>query len=222
VNARNERFEVTDTYTGVSACQHYALSFSIEQKEDVAEGAAEFRIIVDDSFNDPKTHDVVVVIDKSAPSVSGPDNLIRYVDDPAHDCVIELNTTLPMETLIIEHDDMGLASAGLPVAVSRMVSETLVSGNENEAERIYTVSTRIFTIIGAVIAAVMFFGADILAALIKAKAELYIGLCGLSFNTGFSHYFLPRISRIASRSASICSRVPTVMRLKSFILSLVK
>lgn len=60
-----------------------------------------------------------------------------------------------------------LASAGLPVAVSRMVSETLVSGNTDEAERIYKVSTRIFTIIGAVIAAVMFFGADILASVIK-------------------------------------------------------
>ncbi len=61
-----------------------------------------------------------------------------------------------------------LASAGLPVAVSRMVSETLVSGNYGEAERIYKVSERIFTIIGAVIAAVMFFGADLLAALIKS------------------------------------------------------
>ena len=60
-----------------------------------------------------------------------------------------------------------LASAGLPVAVSRMVSETLVAGNQREADRIYTLSARIFTIIGAVIAAVMFFGADLLAALIK-------------------------------------------------------
>ena len=60
-----------------------------------------------------------------------------------------------------------LASAGLPVAVSRMVSETLVSGNTDEAERIYKVSSRLFTIIGAVIAAVMFFGADLLASLIK-------------------------------------------------------
>jgi len=59
-----------------------------------------------------------------------------------------------------------LASAGLPVAVSRMVSETLVSGNTDEAERIYTVSARILTIIGAVIAAFMFFGADLLANLI--------------------------------------------------------
>lgn len=60
-----------------------------------------------------------------------------------------------------------LASAGLPVAVSRMVSETLVSDNTDEAEQIYKVSVRIFTVIGAVIAAFMFFGADLLAELIK-------------------------------------------------------
>ena len=60
-----------------------------------------------------------------------------------------------------------LASAGLPVAVSRMVSETLVAGNTDEAERIYTLAIRVFTIIGAVIAGVMFIGADWLAALIK-------------------------------------------------------
>lgn len=60
-----------------------------------------------------------------------------------------------------------LASAGLPVAVSRMVSETLVNGNTDEADVIYKVSVKIFTIIGAVIAAIMFFGADLLAAIIK-------------------------------------------------------
>ncbi len=60
-----------------------------------------------------------------------------------------------------------LATAGLPVAVSRMISETLVSGNTDEADKIYKVSLKIFTILGAVIAAVMFFGADLLAALIK-------------------------------------------------------
>ena len=49
-----------------------------------------------------------------------------------------------------------LASAGLPVAVSRMISETLVSGNDDEAERIYEVAVRVFTVIGAVIAGFMF------------------------------------------------------------------
>lgn len=60
-----------------------------------------------------------------------------------------------------------LASAGLPVAVSRMVSETLVAGNTDEAERIYKVSMRVFTIIGAIVAAFMFMRADWLAGKIK-------------------------------------------------------
>lgn len=60
-----------------------------------------------------------------------------------------------------------LASAGLPVAVSRMISETLVSGNNDEAEKIYKLSIQVFTIIGAVIAGIMFFGADLLATIIK-------------------------------------------------------
>ncbi len=78
-----------------------------------------------------------------------------------------------------------LASAGLPVAVSRMVSETLVGGNTDEADRIYKVSVRIFTVIGAVIAAIMFFGADLLAELLKnPNAALSIRV--LSFTAFFS------------------------------------
>jgi len=57
-----------------------------------------------------------------------------------------------------------LASAGLPVAVSRMISETLVSGNHDEAERIYQVAVRMFTAIGAFIAGFMFVFGDWLAA----------------------------------------------------------
>lgn len=78
-----------------------------------------------------------------------------------------------------------LASAGLPVAVSRMVSETLVSGNTDEADRIYKVSVSIFTVLGAIIAAVMFFGADWLAELLKnPNAALSIRV--LSFTAFFS------------------------------------
>ena len=57
-----------------------------------------------------------------------------------------------------------LASAGLPVAVSRMISETLVSGNTDEAERIYTIAVRLFTAIGAGIAGFMFLFGNWLAA----------------------------------------------------------
>ena len=57
-----------------------------------------------------------------------------------------------------------LASAGLPVAVSRMISETLVDDNHDEAERIYQIAVRLFTVIGAFIAAFMFLFGDWLAA----------------------------------------------------------
>ncbi len=59
-----------------------------------------------------------------------------------------------------------LASAGLPVAVSRMISETLVSGNHDEAKRIYEVASRLFAAIGAFVAAFMFIFGDWLAGLI--------------------------------------------------------
>jgi len=78
-----------------------------------------------------------------------------------------------------------LASAGLPVAVSRMVSETLVNGNTDEADRIYKVSVSIFTAIGAVIAAVMFFGADWLAELL-ANPNAALSIRVLSFTAFFS------------------------------------
>jgi stage V sporulation protein B len=60
-----------------------------------------------------------------------------------------------------------LASAGLPVAVSRMISETLVRGNRDEAERIYNVALRLFAVIGAVVALFMFLFGDWLAGLIN-------------------------------------------------------
>ena len=60
-----------------------------------------------------------------------------------------------------------LASAGLPVAVSRMISETLVRENHDEAQKIYKVSIRLFIYIGAALAAIMLIFGDGLAALLN-------------------------------------------------------
>lgn len=60
-----------------------------------------------------------------------------------------------------------IASAGLPVAVSRMVSEALQKGNPDYAEKIHRISLFIFTLIGIVVSAVMFFGAEMFADFIK-------------------------------------------------------
>ncbi|MBQ7599281.1 MAG: polysaccharide biosynthesis protein [Clostridia bacterium] len=59
-----------------------------------------------------------------------------------------------------------LASAGLPVAVSRMISETLVNENHDEAQKIYKVSARLFLAIGAVVAGAMLIFGDALAKMI--------------------------------------------------------
>ena len=63
-----------------------------------------------------------------------------------------------------------LASMGLPVAVSRVVSETLVSDNYAEAEKIYKVSIRLFAVIGIVVAAVMAIFGDQLAFLLEGNS----------------------------------------------------
>ena len=63
-----------------------------------------------------------------------------------------------------------LASMGLPVAVSRVISETLVSDNYAEAEKIYQVSIRLFTIIGIVVAAIMAIFSNQLAFLLEGNS----------------------------------------------------
>ena len=67
-NSQNETFELSDSYVSVKAQQYYALSFSLQQGAGDKVGAGEFKIVVDDSLNDPKIHDVTLVIDKSAPA----------------------------------------------------------------------------------------------------------------------------------------------------------
>lgn len=53
-----------------------------------------------------------------------------------------------------------VATAGLPVAVSKMVSESMVTGNLKETKRIYRVAYTIFLIIGIIGSGALFFFAD--------------------------------------------------------------
>ena len=52
-----------------------------------------------------------------------------------------------------------ISTAGLPVAISRMIASARAKNNEKEADRIYRVSLSIFVIIGLIGTAVLFFGA---------------------------------------------------------------
>ncbi len=60
-----------------------------------------------------------------------------------------------------------LSTAGLPVAVSILVSKSLAENAEALAERIYRISLALFTIVGAISTAVLYFGADIIASAIE-------------------------------------------------------
>ncbi len=59
-----------------------------------------------------------------------------------------------------------LATAGLPVAVSKMVSESMARGRTREARKILRVSTLFLLLLGILGSAVLFFGADRLSHLI--------------------------------------------------------
>ena len=120
INASNEKFVFTDTYNDVTASQHYKLAFSIAEDDNGPLGASDIRILVDDSLNPPKYHDVVVVIDKSAPSVSGPDQINRYMADITSGALIELNSGLPYTMIRLAHDNQALTEAGVPAEVDIM------------------------------------------------------------------------------------------------------
>ena len=120
-NADNEKFVFQDSYADVKAAQHYSLTFSIAQEDESGEGAADFRIIVDDSLNEPKIHDVVIIIDKAAPTVSGPDVIARYMADKSQDTQVGLSSGVPFTAIFLMHDDAALTAAGVP-AMSDLMS----------------------------------------------------------------------------------------------------
>ncbi|MBR7143018.1 MAG: polysaccharide biosynthesis protein [Clostridia bacterium] len=66
-----------------------------------------------------------------------------------------------------------ISTAGLPVAVSRMVSSAVACGREAEARRIFRLSLFIFTLIGVAGTALMFFGAGGFTKLIKNSNALF-------------------------------------------------
>ena len=67
-----------------------------------------------------------------------------------------------------------IATAGLPVAVSKMVSESIARNNLRETKRIFSIAYVIFLTIGIVGSAVLFWGADMLVSGMKYAES---GLC---------------------------------------------
>ena len=68
-----------------------------------------------------------------------------------------------------------IATAGLPVALSKMVSESLVLGNVSETKRIFRAAYIVFLSVGIIGSLILFFGAGPLSrAIIQPKADLSI------------------------------------------------
>lgn len=58
-----------------------------------------------------------------------------------------------------------LATAGIPVAISRMVSERVSFGKFGEAHRVFKISRTLMTVIGSISFVIVFFGAELLSGL---------------------------------------------------------
>lgn len=68
-----------------------------------------------------------------------------------------------------------ISTAGLPVAISRMIAAAKARGNNKEVNSIYRISLLIFIIIGTVVTAVLFFGADFIA--VNIPKDPALGIC---------------------------------------------
>ena len=142
-NAEKETFAVTGKIENVSSAQHYELNFSLDQPVNGSIGEGEFRIVVNDSMSDATVHDVVLVIDKSAPSFTGADNIHKYVGVDIDEAKFIVNSSLPYSSFVISHSDEILAQNGLgyETQVYGVEDLTAISGvnvtMQNEDKDIY-------------------------------------------------------------------------------------
>ncbi len=67
-----------------------------------------------------------------------------------------------------------IATAGVPVAISKMVSESIARSNYAETKKIYSIAKILLCVVGFAGAMLMFFGADIFADFIRADASYAI------------------------------------------------
>ena len=115
----NKGGEVYETLTGsyeeVKPKQHYALSFRMAEKQP--EGGAVISIVVDDSMTE-KVHDILLDFSvKDKPEISASFSLdapLSFHTGDASEKILYLNLKHPATSVLISHDDEGLAAAGLP------------------------------------------------------------------------------------------------------------
>lgn len=72
-----------------------------------------------------------------------------------------------------------VATAGLPVAVSKMVSESLAKNNQKEVDRIFKAAVSLLSVLGIIGAMVLFFGAKMFAEAASSSGS-YLGIIAIS------------------------------------------
>jgi len=90
---------------------------------------------------------------------------------------------IPLQRMVIGTAGMGIynqayliysllfmiSTAGLPVAISKMVAEATAIGNEAEADKIFRVSKKLMFVVGIVSSAILFFGAPLFAQMLGSS-----------------------------------------------------
>lgn len=137
---------------------------------------------------------------------------------------------IPLRRFILDAEGIGLynsaytiynvlfiiATAGIPVAISKMVAESLAKENYKETVKIYNVSKILLTVIGFIGSSVMFFGAGVFSQLISAPSAKYsimalapslFFVCIMSayrgFNQGLSNMLPTAVSEIMESSGKL-------------------
>jgi stage V sporulation protein B len=75
---------------------------------------------------------------------------------------------------------LAVSTAGVPIAISKLVAENMASGNYRGAYRIFRVALSILALSGLVVSAVLYFGADFITRVIVQDPRAYYPLISIS------------------------------------------
>ena len=109
-----------------------------------------------------------------------------------------------------------LATAGIPVAVSRMVSEWTAVGNEAGARKVFITALKLMAVIGAAAFAICFFGADLIAFVIdipgsqNSLRSIAPALCIVPLLAAFRGYFQGQQDMRPTAVSEVCEQVVRV------------
>ncbi len=119
VNTQGQTYYIEDTFTDVEAKQHYAFSFSVEEKPTKTPGLGVLEIIMDTSMNDV-THSFSFTLTDNPEilesSTYDPSEALSMYVGNSDSKVVDIDLKTEAVSVIIRHSDTGLATAGVPTS----------------------------------------------------------------------------------------------------------